>query len=172
LIITYPSRFAARAGKSVEYNMASDWHTEEGERALKIGKKVERIVVSSFRERGYTIDHIAEDPDRFFDGYDVLVAGKRVEVKSNSGWSKGGVALDTFCVEIITKTGKPIGWSTGKSDRVVLVNRRTGTAYIYRSDMLKAWSVGQRIRVVNDADCFIMPHECTAAGYLAKWELV
>jgi hypothetical protein len=152
--------------------MASDWTSEEGKSSLNIGKKVERIVVSSLRKGGFTIDHIAEDPDRFFDGYDVLVAGKRVEIKSNSGWSKRGAALDTFCVEITTKTGKPIGWSQGKSDRVIIVNRRTMRAYIYRADMLRAWSVGRWTFVVDGADCFIMPHECTAAGYLKAWDLL
>lgn len=166
------ARFAARAGKSVGIYMASDWTSEDGESSLKIGKKVERIVVSSLRKGGFTIDHIAEDPKRFFDGYDVLVAGKRVEIKSNSGWSKTGAPLDTFCVEKITKVGKPIGWSQGLSDRVILVNRRTATAYIYRADMLAAWSVGKRTFVVDGADCFIMPHECTDAGYLKQWDLL
>jgi hypothetical protein len=152
--------------------MASDWHTELGQRSLNIGKKVERLVVSSLREMGFTIDHIAEDPERFFDGADVLVAGKRVEIKSNSGWSKRGAPLDTFCVEIINKVGKPIGWSSGKSDRVVIVNRRTMRAYIYRSDLLRAWSVGKRTVVVDGADCFIMPHECAPAGYLKAWDLL
>ena len=166
------ARFCSTFGKNVEIYMASDWTSEDGKSSLKIGKKVEHLVVDSLRKGGFTIDHIAQDPDRFFDGYDVLVAGKRVEIKSNSGWSKTGQPLDTFCVEKITKVGKPIGWSQGKSDRVILVNRRTMKAYIYRADMLAAWSVRQRTFVVDGADCFIMPHECTAAGYLKKWELV
>lgn len=152
--------------------MASDWHTEDGKRSLEVGKKFERIVVSSFQEMGYTCSHIAEDPDRFFDGYDVLVAGKRVEIKSNSGVDDWGNPYQTFCVEKINKVGKPIGWSQGKSDVVVLVNIRTRTAYFYRADKLVAWSVGKSTFRKNGADCFIMPHECAPAGYLKKWELL
>lgn len=151
--------------------MASDWNTEDGKSSLKIGKEIERAVVSSLIDGGFSIDHIAEDPNRFFDGYDVLVNGKRVEVKSNSGLGRDGSPLSTFCVERTTKVGKPIGWITGKSDRVILVNRLTMTAYIYRADALRDWSVGKRTFVVDGADCFIMPHECIEAGYLKKWEL-
>jgi len=151
--------------------MESDWHTEDGKRSLEVGKEFERIVVSSMRNMGYTIDHIAEDPNRFFDGYDVLVEGNRIEIKSNSGIDDWGNPYHTFCVEKITKTGKPIGWSQGRSDAVVLVNIRTRTAYMYSAGKLKAWSVGKRTFPKNGADCFIMPHECAAAGYLKSWKL-
>jgi hypothetical protein len=157
--------------KEVEITM-SDWHTQDGKRSLKIGKEIERDVVSSFGEKGYTTDHIAEDPKRFFDGYDVLVEGKRVEIKSNSGVDDWGNPYRTFCVETVTKVGKPIGWSTGLSDAVVLVNIRTRTAYFYNARKLAAWSVHQQTFISNGALCFKMPHECTPAGYLHKWELL
>jgi len=149
----------------------SDWNTVEGEEALRIGKQAERAVVAGLAGRGYRIKHIAEDPQHYNDGYDVLVNNKRTEIKSNSGVDERGHAYSTCCVEKVTKIGRPIGWSQGKSDRVLFFNRSNSMLYVYEADRLHEWSRGRRTFLKHGADCLLMPWECAEAGYLCKVQL-
>jgi len=149
----------------------SDWNTVEGAESLRIGKIAERSVVAGLEERGYRINHLAEDPLHYNIGYDVLVNNKRTEIKSNSGVDERGRAYSTCCVEKVTKVGRPIGWSQGKSDRVLFFNRSDRMLYIYEARRLHEWSVGRRTFVKWGADCLLMPWECAEAGYLCKVQL-
>jgi hypothetical protein len=149
----------------------SDWNTVDGAEALAIGKRAEREVVASLRERGFRIDHLAEDPLHYNIGYDVIVNNKRTEIKSNSGVDAWGAPYGTCCVEKITKIGRPIGWSQGKSDRVLFFNRSNRLLYVYEARHLQEWSVGRWTFKKHGADCLLMPWECNEAGFLCKVQL-
>jgi hypothetical protein len=153
----------------MEWKMSTaDWNTADGKRALQVGKEFEGRLFSIMCEADPDAQWIANDPERFFDGYDMIFRGKRVEVKSNAGVSAWGKHYDTVCVEVTTKAGRPIGWSTGKSDVVVFIDRSTCWAYVYRSSVLREWIKSGRTFSSNDAQCIIMPWICKDAGFVAQ----
>jgi len=151
--------------------MESDWHTEDGKRSLQVGKEFEARLFRLMSETDAGAEWISEDPQRFFDGYDMIFRGKRVEVKSNAGVSAWGKHYDTVCVEVTTKAGRPVGWSTGKSDVVVFIDRSTSWAYVYRSSSLREWIKTRRTFERHDAECIIMPWICAEAGFVAQVQL-
>lgn len=165
------AQFAACAGKSGDMVMASDWNTEEGKRSLQVGKEFEAKLFALMSEVDPAAEWISEDPNRFFDGYDMIFRGKRVEVKSNAGVSAWGAHYDTVCIEVINKVGKPIGWSTGKSDVVVFIDRSTSWAYIYRAEVLREWIKERRTFERYGAECCIMPWICKEAGFISQVSL-
>jgi hypothetical protein len=150
--------------------MASDWHTEEGKSSLNIGKKFEARIFRLMSATDPNAQWISQDPKRFFDGFDVIFRGQRVEVKTNSGL-KEGRHLDTCCVEITTKIGRPIGWSQGLSDVVVFIDRSTSRAYIYKAAPLREWIKDRWTFVCNGADCTLMPWICQEAGFHREVQL-
>ena len=148
--------------------MSGDWNTEDGKRSLQVGKEFESRLFRLMIEADPDAQWISEDPNRFFDGYDMVFRGKRVEVKSNAGVNSWGKHYDTVCVETVNKAGRPIGWSTGRSDVVVFIDRSVGAAYIYRSPDLGRWIKEQRTFERYDAQCCIMPWICKPAGFVAQ----
>jgi len=148
--------------------MASDWHTADGQRSLQVGKEAEARLFILLKEIDPDAQWISQDPERFFDGHDMIFRGKRVEVKSNAGTGLAGKAYDTVCVEVTTKAGRPVGWSTGKSDVVVFIDRSKSWAYIYRSSALREWIANRRVFNRHGADCVIMPWICAEAGFIAQ----
>ena len=151
--------------------MESDWHTEDGKRSLQVGKEFEARLFRLMSETNAGAEWISEDPQRFFDGYDMIFRGKRVEVKSNAGVSAWGKHYDTVCVEVVTKAGRPVGWSTGRSDVVVFIDRSTSWAYVYRSSSLREWIKTRRTFERHDAECITMPWICAEAGFVAQVQL-
>ena len=150
--------------------MASDWHTEEGKSSLNVGKKFEARLFRLMSATDPGAQWISEDKERFFDGYDVIFRGRRVEIKTNSGM-KDGLHCETCCVEIRTKVGRPIGWSEGKSDVVVFVDRSTSRAYIYKAAVLREWIKDRWTFVRYGADCTLMPWSCPEAGFHREVQL-
>lgn len=149
--------------------MLKDLFTKDGQRAMREGKNAELRFYQSFASPP---EWISEDSDKFLAGHDFIVHGKRVEVKSNSGWDdKKSVPYDTCCVEVETRGGYVVGWKQKKADLVVFINRLTWKAYIYNAFDLKAYSHSKGQFWKHDARCFTMPWIEESAGFIAEVDI-
>lgn len=149
--------------------MLQDLHTEEGQIAMREGKAAELRFYQSFDAPP---QWIAEDKDKLLAGHDFIVNGKRVEVKSNSGWNdKDDCPYTTACVEVITRGGYEVGWRKGGADLLVLINRLDWTGHIYRAKDLKLFSAGRSTFTVYGAKCFLMDWTESRAGYIKSVQL-
>jgi hypothetical protein len=152
--------------------MLKDLNTVDGQRAMRDGKAAELAFYECFKR--LPIQWISEDADKVLAGHDFIVDGKRVEVKSNSGWNdQKGIPYETCCVEVETRGGNVVGWKQKKADLVVFINRLTWKAYIYRAFDLKAYSHSKASSLFwkHDARCFTMPWIEESAGFMAEVEL-
>jgi len=149
--------------------MLQDLHTEAGQIAMREGKAAELRFYQSFATPP---QWIAEDKAKVLAGHDFIVRGKRVEVKSNSGWNeKTGEPHTTACVEVITRGGNEVGWKKGGADLLVLINRLDWTAHIYNAKALKRFSYGKSTFKMYDAQCFLMDWTERRAGYIKTVQL-
>lgn len=149
--------------------MLQDLRTADGQRAMREGKAAEKRFYESFKTPPIWI---SEDADKLLVGHDFIIGGKRVEVKSNSGWNeRDGCPYTTACVEVETRGGNEVGWKRGGADLVVIINRLNWLGHIYDAKALKRFSVGKHLFPVHGALCFRMDWEQRSAGFIKTVQL-
>jgi hypothetical protein len=151
--------------------MLKDLHTEEGQRALAIGEACERRLWKMFSESDADARWISGVEGDWLAGHDFIFKGKRVEVKSNEGASPSGFLYDTCCLELETRGGNTIGWSQGKADAVLLVNRAQSMGFLFHAAKLKEWSRHQPFFWKHEAKCTKLQWDQKDAGYVDCFSL-
>ena len=151
--------------------MLKDIMTTDGQRAMRIGTEWERRLWNTFKEIDDATRWISGNEGDWLAGHDFIFRGKRVEVKTNEGANWEGVPYSTCCLEVRTRGDNPIGWSQGKADVVLLVNRYSHTGYFYNAKTLRKWIVGRWTFVKHDADCLLIDWENKDAGFMTEVSL-
>lgn len=137
--------------------MTPDWKSgtcARGQNALACGRAVEELVFRTMTEAGHKCEWISNDSDKWLLGHDMIIDGKRVEIKSNEYVSESGSVV----IEISDKTSfkSRSKWMGGAADILLFVARSTGQFAMYDARRLTDHldSIPRhRIRSYNGADC-------------------
>lgn len=151
--------------------MLQDIMTEDGQRAMRIGTEWERKLWEEFRGIDAAARWISGGENDWLAGHDFIFRNKRVELKTNEGINWKGIPYRTCCLEVVTRGGNPVGWSTGKADSVLLVNRFSHRGYFYNAKKLVSWIAGRRTFVKHGADCLLIDWENKDAGFMTEVSL-
>lgn len=117
----------------------SDWidgTCAGGKCALTEGKQVEEAVYKMLKGRGMQVEWLSQAQENWMCGYDMIVNGSRVEIKSNEYIDH----RDQIVIEISDKTpGQHRSkWMDGRADRLLFVERSTGRVLCYNAPRLSA----------------------------------
>lgn len=151
--------------------MLQDLHTEDGQRALKVGEEWEERLWEMFSTADKDARWISRLEGLYLSGHDFIFKGKRVEVKTNAGTDKYGVPYDTCCLELETRGGYVIGWRQAKADVLILVNRSQSRGYFYDAKKLITWSKHRPYFWKHDAKCTTIYWEQPDAGFMTSIDI-
>ena len=151
--------------------MLKDLMTADGQRAMRIGTAWEERLWEGLKAADTAARWISGGEGNWLAGHDFIFRGKRLELKTNEGVNDRGLPYKTCCLEVVTRGGNAVGWSTGKADVVLLVNRFSHTGYFYNAKKLVSWTTGRRTFVKHDADCLLIDWENVDAGFMMEMSL-
>lgn len=151
--------------------MLKDLMTEDGWKSMRIGEEWEQKLWDMFSAIDPACRWISKGEGDYLAGHDFIFKGKRIEVKTNEGANWRGVPYATCCLEVTTRGGNRIGWSTGKADVVLLVNRSLNAGYFYNAKKLNEWMTGRKTFEKHEADCVLIDWKDTDAGFMTEVSL-
>lgn len=151
--------------------MLKDLMTADGWKAMRIGEEWEQKLWDIFIAIDGETRWISKGEGDWLAGHDFIFRGKRVELKTNEGVNWRGEAYSTCCLEVTTRGDRPIGWSQGKADVVLLVNRSLNMGYFYNAKKLNEWMTGRPTFVKYDADCVLIDWKDSDAGFMMEVSL-
>jgi len=151
--------------------MLKDLMTEDGWKSMRIGEEWEQKLWDMFRAIDTATRWISKGEGDYLAGHDFIFKGKRIEVKTNEGADWRGQPYKTCCLEVRTRGGNRIGWSTGKADVVLLVNRSLNVGYFYNAKTLNSWMTGRPTFEKHEADCVLIDWKDSDAGFMMEVSL-
>lgn len=157
-------------------------HTEIAQAAIRKGELGEQIVTQALREKFsfQVIENTEGEDGKEEPGWDIIVLGQKIEIKSSAGVYNGKPAA-TSCLQ--GTKGSPRGpqpedWRNRKyaTDAVILFNLYTRVAYLYKAEMLRQWYEARLHREFEahgagkNVWCNLIEWEDREAGFIAKFD--